>query len=60
MLKVKFYIKKIIEVIKILLFRSFRYKIRARKCIDSLLEGQVIIDVGASYYPHLKWDVFYQ
>ncbi|MCG5644673.1 FkbM family methyltransferase [Flavobacteriaceae bacterium LSUCC0859] len=58
MLKVKFYIKKIIEVIKILLFRSFRYKIRARKCIDSLLEGQVIIDVGASYYPHLKWDIF--
>ena len=58
MLKVKFYVKKIIEVIKILLFRSFRHKIKARKCIDSLLEGQVIIDVGASYYPHLKWDVF--
>ena len=58
MLKVKFYAKKIIEVIKILLFRSFRYKIKVRKCINSILEEQVIIDVGASYYPHLKWDIF--
>jgi FkbM family methyltransferase len=58
MLKVKFYTKKIIKSIKYFLFRSFRYKIKARKCIDSLLEEQVIIDVGASYYPHLKWDIF--
>ena len=58
MLKTKFYVKKIIEVIKILLFRSFRYKIKVRKCIDSIIEEQVVIDVGASYYPHLKWNIF--
>ena len=58
MLKIKFHIKKIIELIKFLILRSFRYKIKVRKCIDFLLDEQVIIDVGASYYPHLKWKVF--
>jgi len=58
MLKVRFFAKKIINIIKYFLLRSFRYKIRAKKCINNLLYELVIIDVGASYYPHLKWDIF--